>query len=203
MRLVFWVCLFQPGSVGFQLWNRLYYFEFIFCSVNDIQVRGVRRPFQNIGTLFLCMNVCVDFEPCFVSLLKYDQITQFLLYQSTAPYSKMKLACPMCFWKPQATWYMVSGKKRLLLPHSPVRLFLVQIALYCWTMHSDTICGKMALQVFGGGSELCLTILIILHLCLYFFLACHFLPQQELPVAFHSLTMFLTETESWNLWDYF
>lgn len=45
----------------------------------------------------------------------------------------------MCFCIPQATQFVASAKKKLLPRHSPIQLSLCKL-LYCWTMHSDTVC---------------------------------------------------------------
>lgn len=53
--------------------------------------------------------------------------------------------------KSELVWfYIKSFRREFLLQLSPVQLFLLQSALFCWTPHSDTSCTKV---VFGGGLQ--------------------------------------------------
>lgn len=112
----------------------------------------------------------------------------------------------MCFCIPQVTQFVASAKERLLPHRSPLQLFPTQRALYCWTMHSDTISSQLFLAgrlrwslacfwrswssfIFASDMFLGLPLLAL---------------TRTVPVAFHFLAMFLTvESDSWNLWDSF
>lgn len=124
----------------------------------------------------------------------YDQITQSLFHQSTAPYSKMKLACPNvrlhtssdCLWR-----VCRKGFFRITLPYS------FSLCKVRWIVERCTVTPSAArwccrfLEVVCG---LFLTVLTILRLCLSDILLG--LPllalTRTVPVVFHFHTMFLT-----------
>ncbi|KAL1021419.1 hypothetical protein UPYG_G00013040 [Umbra pygmaea] len=73
----------------------------------------------------LCSFIILHNAPC------YDQITLSLFHQSTAPSSKMKLACPNVHLHTSSDSVCGMCAEKVLLHNCPIQLLIGQGALNC------------------------------------------------------------------------